>query len=107
MGCIIAARGTFALCGKKLKAQSVREFFTNKIDCVECLIRQDAMFARDYKQEQYACWYNNMGMYQCIPVAEYRKYGNLYHAIPVKSMFVGVVSLWDMKTLKGAIKLAK
>ncbi len=109
MGCIIAASGSKTLCNKSCSVVDVREFFATeqKITCLECLIRQDAMFERGYKQDKYAVWYvPTDGSWLSYKYGYYQLWGTSRISIPRKSKFTTAV-MWDNKTIKGAIKLGK
>lgn len=107
MGCIISCRGDGratrkTLCGKSLyTTRDVIEFFQNKVSCAACLIRQDAMLERGYKQVIARCAYNQYGQFYA------RTDNSPFEAWPKKAFFVGEKLMWDASALRGALKLAK
>lgn len=108
MGCIIAATGTKTLCGKKCTVEDVQHYFApkQKITCIECIVRQDAMFTRGYEQQKYIVWYTSDGAWLSYLHTSYLKYGTKHLSIPRKSNSI-ILNMWDNKQVRGAIKLGK
>lgn len=106
MGCIIAATGTKTLCNKKAILKDVIDYFNSNVTCPDCLIRQDAMFERGYTQKEYVIWYTIDGSWLSYERELYNKYGVMHLSIPRKCHRI-ILPMWDNKTVRGAIKLAK
>lgn len=115
MGCIIPGKGVktrwshTTLCGKKTTLQNITEFYAGKVNCLVCLIRQDAMFARGYEQKKYTVWYNSDGRYNMVLFNEYHSdsFRRYEVSIPIHAKFIDGILMWDADTIKGAIKLSK
>ncbi len=98
MVCIFAPGSSKTLCGGKVT--DFVGFFEGRADCAACLIRQDAMFERGYKQTTYHVCYIKT-MYKA------RVAGSVWSSIHIKGGTYLQFTCWDAKTLRGAIKLGK
>ena len=97
--CIFAPGSMKTLCGGKVTNFS--GYFESKTDCAACLIRQDAMFAREYKQTLWRVCYNDT-QYKAI------KHGEIGGSIWIKGgTYIASFLGWDTASIRGAIKLGK
>lgn len=120
MGCIISGKGVKfrwsnrTLCGKSNTVQDIIEFFTGKVNCTACLIKQDALFTRGYEQKKYVAWCNREGRYNMVLFDVYNE-RNIYGERTFKYYTVSIprharqveIMMWDADTVKGTLKLAK
>ncbi len=99
MICIFAPGSKRTLCGGKVT--DFVGYFLGKVDCAACLIRQDAMLEREYKQTVYTICYNDK-QYKARKLKDYRVQIWFKNATYIQE-FLG----WDANTVRGAIKLGK
>jgi hypothetical protein len=99
MVCICAIGSNKTLCGGKVT--DFVGYFTGKVDCVKCLIRQDAMFDRGYQQTVYSICYN-VHQYKARKVGDYNV--RIWFK---KATYIQSFTAWDATTVRGAIKLGK
>lgn len=72
----------------------------NKPSCIECLIREDAMYARGWKKTPYHIWYNSKS--GRLTYSTYLR----YKGRPRESIYI-FIELWAKDTLKVAVKMSK